>query len=159
MFDFFKSDDEKKSLIIECQNCETENKIKISSEIKCKNCNTIIYGNTTRFIKENSSSILIPFGIGIASGGVITDYNVVSSELIAVIGTGVTTYFFTVRAKLETEYKMMKKCIDRFGNTVEVRDNCFCVVKKLSSMILSLKIKDKPMIEKELVEKYNECKK
>lgn len=102
---------------------------------------------------------MIPFGIGIASGGVITDYNVVSSELIAVIGTGVTTYFFTVRAKLETEYKMMKKCIDRFGNTVEVRDNCFCVVKKLSSMILSLKIKDKPMIEKELVEKYNECKK
>lgn len=148
--------EEDKSLIVECHHCEEENIIKLSKVIECKNCKKPINGYTVKY-KTNGIVILGSLLAGATAGVVLEDKEIVSSELLYVTGTAVTTYAIVARSKLETEYKMMKKCIDKFGTTKEVRDNCFCVVRKLSSFMTAVLAKDKEWVEDELEKKYEKC--
>lgn len=149
------SKDDKK-LILECHHCEEENTINLSSIVKCKSCQKPINGSVVKY-KSNGTVLIGTFLSGLVAGAVVEDKELVSSEVLYVSGTAVATYAVVARAKLETEYKMMKKCIDKFGSNTEVRDNCFCVVKKMSSFITKVLSKDKDYIEKELEKKYKKC--
>lgn len=149
-----KSDDS--TLIVECHHCEEENTINLSQTIKCKNCKKPINGSMVKY-KSNGIVVLGSLMAGLTAGVALEDKELVSSEILYVSGTAVATYAVIARSKLETEYKMMKKCIDKFGSTDEVRDNCFCVVKKLSSFMTKALSKDKEWVENELEKKYEKC--
>lgn len=145
-----------KELVVECHHCDEENIIKLSNVISCKNCKKPISGHTVKY-KSNGTVIIGSLLAGVAVGAALEDKELVSSEVLYISGTAVSTYAFVARAKLETEYKMMKKCINKFGATDKVRNNCFCVVKKLSSFMTSTSVKDKDWVEEELEKKYEKC--
>lgn len=149
-----KKDDS--TLILECHHCEEENTINLSQTVKCKNCKKPITGYNVKY-KSNGIVILGSLMAGLSAGAALEDKELVSSELLYISGTAVATYAIIARTKLETEYKMMKKCIDKFGSTDEVRDNCFCVVRKLSSFMTKALSKDKAWVEDELNKKYEKC--
>lgn len=161
--------EEKNELILECPYCEEQNKVKLSKKIECKNCKKKLQGTNTIF-STNYLSIVAATACGVVIGAVGEDYDLTYTELIAVFGSIIFTYALTsLRPKLETEYKMMKTCIklnskagrlDGQDNyTGEVRDNCFCVVKKLGKFITESLIKEKgeSWVEEEIKKKYDEC--
>lgn len=149
----------KSEVKIACLHCETENTIKLSKAINCKNCDKALTGNNVTFKMNKTSAVLGLLG-GVAIGAVLEDKEITNSEIISIVATGAGAYVYTFRLKLETEYKIMKSCIDKFGSTKEKRDNCFCVVKRLSTYLNSLLVKEKgdEWIDEQLDEEYNKCK-
>ncbi|MFA7091834.1 MAG: hypothetical protein WC149_08275 [Arcobacteraceae bacterium] len=102
------------SIVIECPNCFNENKILLSKEIKCKKCEKSLIDE--KFRKPIFSALtIILFGSGI---GMITD-----------------SYLNINRPSVKTEYKMMKWCIDNYGQYKSVRDTCACAVESMAGIV------------------------
>ncbi len=156
----FLENTDKNEIKIECGHCVTENTIKLSTKINCKKCNKPLTGNNVTFKMNKSAAVLGLLG-GVVIGTVLEDKELANSEIITIAATGMGAYVYTFRLKVETEYKIMKTCLDKFGSTKENRDNCFCVVKKMATFLNSVLVKEKGdvWIDEELDRQYGECKK
>lgn len=126
-------------LKIECPECFEENIVSLSSDIKCKKCEKSLTG-------QKYKSVLLSAGLVFSLGA----------------GLGVTSdaYLNINRASVKTEYKMMKTCINRFGNNSEVRDDCACAVESMLGVIDAQKARfySTSWLKDVLKEKYNECR-
>lgn len=105
------SEKEKKHEInLLCSKCNNENTINLSSDIKCKECEETLIGKS---YKEYILPTIVVLGLS-AIGGAMLDDSVNLN-----------------RASVQTEYKMMRTCINRFND----RDNCYCAVESMSGFI------------------------
>ncbi|MCJ8326764.1 MAG: hypothetical protein MJK08_06650 [Campylobacterales bacterium] len=129
----------KNSLEVECPHCEVENEIKLSSEIKCKECKKSLLGAKYRNILFSAGTIFV-LGAGIGSFG--------------------DTYLNINRASVKTEYKMMKQCINLYGNYSRVRNNCACAVESMAGIVDAQKARayGRDWLEDVLRDKYDSCK-
>ncbi|WP_108064355.1 hypothetical protein [Poseidonibacter lekithochrous] len=156
----FLENNDNNEIKIECEHCETENEIKLKEKVNCKNCSKPLTGNNVTYKMNKTSAVLGLLG-GVVIGSVLEDQEISNSEIISIVATGLGSYVYTFRLKVETEYKIIKTCIDKFGSTKENRDNCFCVVKKMATYLNSVLLKEKgeEWIDEELDKQYAECKK
>lgn len=126
------------SLEIECPHCFKENKINLSKEIKCKECEKPLIGEKyKKQIVTAFTAILIGGSIGMTADG----------------------YININRASVKTEYKMMKTCINYYGNNRRTRDNCACAVESMLGMIDAQKARfySESKLYRILGERYQEC--
>lgn len=133
-----KKEENKNILEIECPHCSEENTIKLSNEVKCKKCDKTLHGYRYKSVLLSGLATLI-----IGSG----------------IGMTADAYLNINRASVLTEYKMMKTCINYYGNYKSVRDNCACAVESMLGVIDAQKARlysDEWLLDV-LNEKYNDC--
>jgi phage FluMu protein Com len=133
------SEEVKNTLDIECPHCHEENQINLSKEIKCKKCEKPLIGEKYRKpIFSAMTTILIGSGLGLTADA----------------------YLNINRASVKTEYKMMKTCIDEFGNLSSVRDQCACAVESMLGMIDAKRARSLELdqLTNILKSRYYECK-
>lgn len=152
------SEEIKNTLDVECPHCNEENTVKFSKDLKCKNCDKSIMG-TTNIYKTNKTSLLVTALASASVAAVLADKNVAAHEIILLVGSSAGTLIYVSRLKIETEYKMMKTCIDRFGTNTVARDTCFCAVKKLSTYLNAqiAKLKGEVWLSDQLDNQYTKC--
>jgi len=127
------------TLDIECPYCFEENKINLSTKIKCKKCEKpLINEKYKKPIISAFATILIGSGLGITADA----------------------YLNINRASVKTEYKMMKTCINHYGNYKSVRDNCACAVESMVGVLDAQKARfyGDTKLYSILNEKYQSCK-
>lgn len=132
------SEEVKNTLDIECPHCFEENQINLSKEIKCKKCEKPLIGEKYRKpIFSAMTTILIGSGLGLTADA----------------------YLNMNRASVKTEYKMMKTCIDEFGQTATVRDRCACTVESMVGIIDAQKARlyGSVWLREVLISKYKAC--
>lgn len=149
---------DKHSLEIECPHCEQERKISFKEDIECENCNKSLMGNTVIY-KTNKTNLIVSALLGASVAAVLADKNVSADEILLLIASSGGTLIYVTRLKIEAEYKLMKICIDRFGTNREVRDTCFCTVKKLSTFVNAQmkKLKGDEWLSDQLDKQYTKC--
>lgn len=133
------SEEVKNTLDIECSHCHEENQINLSKEIKCKKCEKPLIGEKYRKpIFSAMTTILIGSGLGLTADA----------------------YLNINRASVKTEYKMMKTCIDEFGNSSSVRDKCVCAVESMLGIIDAKRARslEPDKLRNILESRYYECK-
>ena len=132
-------------------------KNKNTLDIECPHCKQTIPGTIKN--KTNNTTLIITALASASVAAILADKHIVPSEIIALVGSSAGTLIYTYRLKIETEYKIMKTCIDRFGSNTIVRDGCFCSVKKLSTYLNSqiAKIRGENWLSNKLDEEYNKC--
>lgn len=131
---------EKENLLeVECPHCGAENDIKLSSEIKCIECDKTLLGKKYKSFLFSATTVLA-LGTGIGAVG--------------------DSYLNINRASVKTEYKMMKQCINNYGNYSSVRDTCACAVESMAGIVDAQKarIYGSGWLSDVLEEKYNDCK-
>ncbi|WNL29615.1 hypothetical protein [Aliarcobacter cryaerophilus] len=124
---------EKNEIQLKCI-CENENTINLSSDIKCKKCNETLTGHIyKRFIFPT----ILTVGLSLTAGALLDDTLNLN------------------RASVKTEYKMMKQCIDIYGN----RDKCACAVESMSGFIDAQQARfyGPDGLRKILSERYKKC--
>ena len=125
----------KKDMHLICPNCEHKNKVSLSSEINCKECQETLLGYT---YKQFIISTIAVVGLSGICGAMIDDTVNLN------------------RASVKTEYKMMRTCINEYQD----RDTCFCAVESMSGFIDAEKARfyrvDK--LKNILSKRYNDCK-
>lgn len=134
------SEEIKKNLLeVECPHCSKENEIKLSSEINCKECNKSLLGNKYKSFIFSATTVLT-LGAGL---GLISD-----------------SYLNINRASVKTEYKMMKQCINSYGNSATVRDTCFCAVESMAGIVDAQKARlyGSNWLSDVLDDKYRSCR-
>jgi len=153
------SEEDKNTLDIECQHCGDIKNIPFKKDLKCENCNKSIMGSAIVY-KTNKTSLIVSAFLGASVSAVLADKHVSADEILLLVASSGGTLIYVTRLKLETEYKMMKTCIDRFGTNIGVRDTCFCTVKKLSTYLNSQisKLKGEEWLSSQLDTQYNKCK-
>ena len=124
---------------IECPECTENNTIKLSSIIKCKKCEKSLVGEKFKKPFFSAMSLLL-LGTG--------------------VGVGIDPYLNINRPSVKTEYKMMKQCIEIYGNSKSVRDNCTCAVKSMAGVVDAQKARTygSDWLADVLNDKYNNCK-
>ena len=144
MNDYFKKKSTKKNkdenieqnyISLECPECFEDNKVKLSSELKCKKCEKTLLGfNYKRFLLPT----IVVVGLSGIAGAVIDD----TANLN--------------RASVKIEYKMMRTCVSRFYD----RDTCFCAVESMSGLVDAQKARlygDK-WLKDLLKDRYEDCR-
>jgi len=129
------SEETKHNIDVLCPECEHKNKINLSSDIKCKECDKTLLGHTyKRFILP----LIVTVGLSAVAGAMIDDTVNIN------------------RASVKTEYKMMKTCINRFGS----RDNCACAVESMSGIVDAQKARlyGENWLRDVLRDRYNDCR-
>ena len=121
-----------------CPECEHENKINLSSDIKCKECDKTLLGHTyKRFIFP----LALTVGLSAVAGAIIDDTVNIN------------------RSSVKTEYKMMKTCIDTFGYSKNVRNNCVCAVESMSGVFdAQVSRLNNDYLEETLRDRYYNCR-
>lgn len=120
---------------LKCSECNESNKVKLSTELKCKKCEQKLSGfDYKKFILPTVAVI----GLSGISGAILDDTLNLN------------------RASVKTEYKMMRTCIYEFQD----RDTCFCAVESMSGFIDAEKARlyGRKWLEEVLKDKYDSCK-
>lgn len=134
------SEEIKENLLeVECPHCGKENDIKLSSEIKCKECDKSLLGQKYKSFLFSTATVL-----ALGAGG----------------GTIVDSYLNISRASVKTEYKMMKQCINSYGNNTSVRDTCICAVESMVGIVDAQKARlyGRDWLSDMLDDKYRNCR-
>lgn len=134
------SEEKKENYIeVECPHCEYENKIKLSNDISCKECKKTLVG-----FKYKSFLVSTAAALTIGAGG----------------GATGDTFLNLFRPPVKTEYKMMKQCIDKYGYSKSVRNNCLCAVESMAGVVDAQKARyyGSSWLEDVLDDKYMSCK-
>lgn len=152
------SEENENTLEMECPHCEEKRKITFKEDLKCNNCNKSIMGSAIIY-KNDKTNLIISALLGASVSAVLADKNVSADEILLLLASSGGTLIYVTRLKIETEYKMIKTCIDRFGTNTEVRDTCFCAVKKLSTYLNAQisKLKGEEWLSDQLDAQYNKC--
>lgn len=118
-----------------CPSCSKENKIILSSNIKCKECNETLIGRT---YKEFILPIMITIGLSAIGGAMLDDTININ------------------RASVKTEYKMMRTCVNKFQDS----DGCVCTVEAMSGLLDATKARfyTEEWLREVLIENYKDCK-
>ncbi len=111
---------DKNSFELECPHCYKENTIRVAASQTCKHCDEPLVGEKYKKVILSAMTVL---ALGGGAGVIVDDY----------IGL--------YRNSVATEYKMVKKCIDRHGTRKSVRNNCFCAVESMTGILDSVKAK------------------
>lgn len=121
-----------------CPKCKDVNTIPVSEEIKCKTCQTSFAGKKFGQIVSNG---LVSF---VLTGGMVLTAD---------------AYFHINRVSVNTEYKMMKQCIDERKNISQVRDTCACAVESMSGVIDAqmAKLRGASWLADEMDKRYKNC--
>ena len=131
-----QDENKKESYInLECPECSEINKIKFSTELRCKKCEQKISGfDYRRFILP----VIAVIGLSGIGGAVLDDTLNLN------------------RASVKTEYKMMRTCIYEFQD----RDTCFCAVESMSGFIDAEKARlyGTKWLKEVLKDRYDNCK-
>ena len=127
-------DDIKNNIDLECSSCFTDNRVNLSSDIKCKKCKESLSGKLYKSFVVSTGLIL---GVGAIGGAVIDD--IVNFN----------------RVSVKTEYKMMRQCLNRFHD----RETCFCTVESMSGFLDAQRARlyGKEKLKILLLEHYEEC--
>ena len=146
------------SINVECPHCNYDNTIKLKNPYTCNNCDKSIIEQTKTY-KTNKSKLIATAIISAVGSAVLADQYIDANEIIAMVGTGGGTMIYMSRLTIETEYKIMKTCIDEFGSNTQTRDSCFCVVKKLNNYLnpVIAKIKGEEWLLDQLNTQYKKC--
>ena len=126
---------DKNYIEVECPHCLEDNKIKLSSEIKCKHCEKKLTGSKYKSIVI---STLVAMSLGAVGGSLGDDILNIN------------------RASVKTEFKMMQTCLYIFND----RDNCLCAVESMSGFIdaQNTKMRGNEWLKDTLRERYEDCK-
>lgn len=118
-----------------CPSCSKKNKIILSSDITCKECDETLIGRT---YKEFILPAIVTIGLSVVGGAMLDDTININ------------------RASVKTEYKMMRTCINRFNN----RDSCICAVEAMSGLIDAEKARlySDNWLREVLEENYQDCR-
>lgn len=151
-------DNKKYVMKVDCPHCDHANSITFRKDINCENCEKSIMGRRKNRATSKISLILTAL-VSVTAGAIAADRHVSIDEMIVLVGSGTATMVYMSRLSIETEYKIMKTCIDQFGQNKRTRDACFCVVKKLNSYLnpLLLKLKKEEWAIQELKRQYESC--
>ena len=122
-----KSDKQENSINVECPHCSHDNSIKFAKKFECTNCNKSIMG-TSKTYKSNKTKLILTALASITVGAIAADKHVAVDEITILVSSGLGTMIYMSRLTIETEYKIMKTCIDEFGSNVKTRDTCFCIM-------------------------------
>jgi hypothetical protein len=143
----------------ECPHCTKNNSIKFTKKIECKSCDKSIMGSIKTH-KTSKPKLIFTALASVAVGAIAADKHVAIDEMIILASSGLGTAIYMSRLKIETEYKIMKTCINEFESNIKTRDTCFCVVKKLNNYInpLIVKIKGEDWVLGQIDTQYNKCK-
>lgn len=131
--------EKKVNLEIQCPHCEEQNDIALPEDIKCNECKKTLIGFKYENVILSSTATLVIGGI---------------------LGTQLDDTININRASVKTEYKMMKTCINEFGYSKSVRDNCYCAVESMSGFLDAQKARlyHRDTLKKLLEDRYNSCK-
>lgn len=159
-FNKSKTNKETESIKIECPHCNHDNSIKFAKKLECKNCNKSIMG-TKKTYKSNNKKLILTALASVTIGAIAADKYVAADEIIILVSSGLGTMIYMSRLTIETEYKIMKTCINEYGSNIKTRDTCFCVVKKLNKYLNPqiAKIKGEDWLFKQLNVQFNKCNK
>jgi len=128
------SEETKHNIDVLCPECEHKNKINLSSDIKCKECDKTLLGHTyKRFILP----LIVTVGLSAVAGAMIDDTVNIN------------------RASVKTEFNMMATCINEFGNV----NKCSCAVESMSGIFdaQQVRFRSSEWKRKELHKRYNDC--
>jgi len=118
-----------------CSECDESNKVRLSTELKCKKCEQKLSGfDYKKFILPTIAVI----GLSGISGAILDDTLNLN------------------RASVKTEYKMMRTCIYEFQD----RDTCYCAVESMSGFVDAEKARlyGPKWLEEVLKDNYDNCK-
>ena len=116
--DYFNKKKKMEVLEISCPNCDKENIIKLSSEIKCKHCEKSLTKTKYEKLKKPFIETLTAVIIGSVGGYQITEY------------------FDTDRYPMNIEHSILENCISSYNEplrTSHIRDKknvCVCAFSK-----------------------------